>query len=425
MISSGHVLLKDTYSHTAFGTFWPNHEWLAEVYYYAAYRLGGLPLVTLSAAALIVAAWAFVWRLTQGPVRLRFILTACALVPASLHWEPRPHAFSLLFLMLTVYLLLTGRHWWLPLVFLVWANCHGGVLIGLVILSVGLGVAAVETPRLWWEKALVLCSSVAAATLTPLGSAFWTEVPRSLARIRLYPLDEWQPPRVTDLRLLPFWIIAVALCLALLWGWRRLRVPIGRTAAVTLCACAVVLLPLAVGAVRNVGLFLMVAVPALSLLVGDHVRVSPAHRERPVLNLLLIASAVLIASGTIVGAYALRIDHLQWTPLPPASVAALDRCSGNLYNRYDEGGYLIWFARNHPVFLDGRQDPYDPALVLEQIRIEATGDYESAFRRYGIRCAYIPTGSVVATKLTSVAWKPLYQDSRWVVLAEPAGGAGY
>ena len=76
----------------------------------------------------------------------------------------------------------------------------------------------------------------------------------------------------------------------------------------------------------------------------------------------------------------MQIDHLRWTPLPAGSLRALARCPGNLYNRYDEGGYLIWFAPEKPVFLDGRQDPYEPRLVLEQIRIETTGDYAGDVR---------------------------------------------
>jgi hypothetical protein len=94
MWASGRVLLSDVYSHTAAGAFWPNHEWLAEVLYYAAYRVGGLPVVTLLAAALIACAWFIAWTLTSGPPAKAFGLTAVALIPASLWWEPRPHAFS-------------------------------------------------------------------------------------------------------------------------------------------------------------------------------------------------------------------------------------------------------------------------------------------------------------------------------------------
>ena len=51
------VLLTDVYSHTAYGTFWPNHEWLAEVVFYGLLEAGGLPLLTLFAAGLIVGGW--------------------------------------------------------------------------------------------------------------------------------------------------------------------------------------------------------------------------------------------------------------------------------------------------------------------------------------------------------------------------------
>src|SRR5690348_14002573 len=51
------VLLRDVFSHTAYGSFWPNHEWLSQAIFYAVYAAGGLPLLTLFAAAAVVGAW--------------------------------------------------------------------------------------------------------------------------------------------------------------------------------------------------------------------------------------------------------------------------------------------------------------------------------------------------------------------------------
>jgi hypothetical protein len=421
MWSTRRVLLIDTYSHTAYGAFWPNHEWLAEVLYYACYRIGGLALVTLFAATLIALAWSITWRLTTGSVRVRFALTALALVPASLHWEPRPHAFSFLFLMLTVYLMVRQRYAWLPLVFLVWANCHGGVLTGFLVLTTGLIVQMLWSPdgslRRW--SALVACAIT--GSVTPLGLTLWTELPKSIARIRMYPLNEWQPATFTDLRLAPFWLIAALLCVCVL---RRLRTAAAEKwsnersmSAVTMTACAFVLLPLAISAVRNVGLFLMIAVPAITALAPVHLARSASRRERPWLNLTMISAAATASVVAIVYAYAMQIDHLRWTPLPAGSLRALAGCPGNLYNRYDEGGYLIWFAPEKPVFLDGRQDPYAPRLVLDQIRTESTGDYAGAFSQYHIGCAYLPTSSPVVARLATAGWRSLYRDRSWVVLA--------
>src|SRR6185295_18011284 len=104
--------------------------------------------------------------------------------------------------------------------------------------------------------------------------------------------------------------------------------------------------------------------------------------HRPRLNLAIAATAAIAAVLTVTLAYAYNLSRLNWTPLPAASLAALDRCDGNLYNRYDEGGYLIWFAPRHKVFLDGRQDPYPPALIRAQMDAESSGDASELFRHY-------------------------------------------
>jgi hypothetical protein len=318
-----------------------------------------------------------------------------------------------------VFLLVRRRYWWLPLVFVAWANCHGGVLLGFVMLAAGLGVRTLMAPRSWWQAALIGFGCVLAATATPLGLSFWTEIPKSLMRIHLYPLDEWRPPTVMDRHELTFWLIAIVLCGLLL----RNRHGLSRAAAgdLTLYACALAVLPMAMLAVRNVGPFLMIAVPAVTSLV--QVGRGPVARrdaQRPLLNRAIMSSAALAVGITLVWAYRNEIPHLQWAPVPPGALIALRQCPDNLYNRYDEGGYLLWFAPDRRVFLDGRQDPYPPELVLEHIRMETVGgDYKATFSRYGIHCAYLPTVSPTAVHLSASGWKTLYRDSQWAVLSSP------
>jgi hypothetical protein len=418
MWASGRVLLTDNYSHTANGAFWPNHEWLSEVAFYGIYRAGGLPLISLATAAFIVAAWALTWRLMAGSTLRRFAMILSVLIPASLHWEPRPHVFSLLFLMTVVWLVLHRRYLWLPLIFWVWANCHGGVLLGLVVAVAALGAAWYDEPRLWRRFALVFAGCLLAVTATPLGTSFWVELPHSIARIRQYPINEWQPPSLTDIRLLPFWIAATFLCAGLALNWRGLATTGTRQTRIV-CCCAAALLPFSLSAIRNVGPFLMLAMPALSaIFTVDFSGERWQRDERPLMNAALMSAAALTVVITLAYAYGFQIAHLRWSPLPEGSLQALKQCPDNLYNRYDEGGYLIWFAKDRLVFLDGRQDPYPPSLVHEQIRTESSGDFAATFARYNIRCAYLPAGSPVARRLTAVGWKSLYGDADWVVLTE-------
>jgi hypothetical protein len=221
--------------------------------------------------------------------------------------------------------------------------------------------------------------------------------------------------------LIPFWVLAVALVGLMVRHARALSrdVEARRRGSLTVCACALTLLPLAVTAERNVPPFLLLAVPAIAALIWrDEDPVLAGFRQRPRLNAAMTAVAAVLACGTVAYAYAKPIDHMRWAPLPETSLTALRACPDNLYNRYDEGGYLIWFAPDHKVFLDGRQDPYPVDLVKEQVRVETTGDFERVFRRYDIHCAYVPADSVVSRRLLGAGWTPLFRDSSWVVLAD-------
>lgn len=409
------ILLTDVYSHSAYGTFWLNHEWLAEVAYYAMFAMGGLPMVTLFAASLIVTAWALSWRLGKGPARERAIWIGLAVISSSFWWQPRPHAFSLLFIVTTVTLVAKWRLWWLPLVFLVWANCHGGVLLGFVFLGAGLGAQTLLAPSRWRTSVLVVLACMAATTMTPLGFSFWLEIPKSLARIRLYPFDEWQRPALTVPNLLPFWLIAVAFCAGLVRHRQRLRrLPSDEA---TIYACALAVLPLAVMAIRNVGPFLMVAAPAMTTLMplGRGAALAPGE-QRPRLNAAMIAIAAAGVAAALAWAYSNRIPKLRWDPIPAGAIEALRQCPDNLYNRYDQGGYLLFLVPERRVYLDGRQDPYPPALILEQIRLEnGSGAYPEVFTRFDIHCAYLPTDSPTAGQLTQAGWTVMYRDADWVV----------
>jgi hypothetical protein len=422
MWRSREVLLHDTFSHTVYGAAWPNHEWLSQVILYAVYAIGGLPLVTLTAAAAVVCSWWIVWRLTPGSARTRFVAIAAVVAFACGTWSPRPQVFSLLLLATTLALLRTRRYGWLPPLFLLWANLHGGVALGAWLLIAALAASTLESPRST-PRLLAACVGCAlAACVTPLGWRYWIEIADSLGRIKHLGIDEWAPPGIADSALIGFWAMLAAFAALLcargraLWSDDDAR----QRGHLTLVALALALVPAALGAVRNVPPFLMAAVPAVVVLMRTTARTAAlphAAVERPLLNLAIATTAVVAATITVVAAYAVPAVRLGWRPLPAESLAKLAECRGNLYNRYDEGGFLIWFAPDRKVFLDGRQDPYPTSLIADQIRAESTGDVASLLNRYDIRCAYMPTTALVTSRLLEDGWIRLYRDARWTVLA--------
>ena len=139
------VPLKDTYSFTAAGAAWPNHEWLFEAVMYAAYKAGGMAAVSALCAAAIIAASSISWRLMRGSFEIKFVLFAACLATAAVGWALRPQVLTLLAFALTCKLVTESRERWLPALFLVWSNAHGGVVLGIV--AIAAAVAGRWTPR--------------------------------------------------------------------------------------------------------------------------------------------------------------------------------------------------------------------------------------------------------------------------------------
>jgi hypothetical protein len=421
---SGTVQLRDTFSHTVNGGYWPNHEWLSQVLFYGIYGLGGLRLLTACAAALVMATWLIVWRLAPSDPTRRLIIVALAVIPSAMAWSLRPQLFTLFLVAFTAHLLNERRYWGLPVLFVVWANLHGGVVLGIVLLMAAIAHNSLETRR--FPTTLVTTSAlcIVATALTPLGFSLWTEIPASLARLRQYQVLEWRAPSVRDVSLLPFWVMAGTLVLLAL---RRPFHPKSRTAldhegeprtGRWLVVGALTLLPFAVTSSRNVPAFLLIAVPALLLLFESRFP-SPSRRsdrrERPILNVGMLAIAVMASATVVASAWTIQSPRLQWRPMPVETIAAVRACPGRLYNNYDDGGYLIWFVPERTVFLDSRQDPYPPALVQAHIRAELSGEYRALFDRYEIQCALTRTDSPLAARLATDGWRAIHADATWQV----------
>ena len=125
-----------------------DHEWLAEVVFYALVKARWPALTDAVCNRVDPGRLAHLLESRERSSCERFGWVALALMPASVWWEPRPHAFSLLFIMVTVARSspdsVSGG---CRSMFLVWANCHGGVLLGFVLLGAGLGVQTLLAPR--------------------------------------------------------------------------------------------------------------------------------------------------------------------------------------------------------------------------------------------------------------------------------------
>jgi hypothetical protein len=408
-----HVSLADTYSSTATGLFWPNHEWLTEVIFYALYAIGRMPLVTLFCAAVILGTWGLSWSLTEGAFEIRFLVFAVCLVPSAESWAIRPQVFSMALFMLTTVLVLRDRLAWLPIVMLVWTNLHGAVALGLAAVIAALCADVVIRRRIRWPMVLTAIACVLVTFISPLGARLWSFIPASMERSRINQLIEWQAPGASP-GLWPFWGVAAALPIATVLWRRRLD---ERT--LKLVAIAFAILPLALTSIRNVAVFLLAAVPAITALARprDRVeRIRKAAGEHVAVNAGILCAAVLAGAAVVVLAWLAPAPSLGWHPIGPPAIQAIASCGRPLYNTYGDGGVLIWFVPEQKVFIDNRQDPYPIDLLKANHQLELDGNYAAMFEKYGIRCAVVPPTSPTALALSKDAgWSQQYADDRWTV----------
>lgn len=139
MLAHRQVPSVDIFSHTFAGQPWVSYEWLAEVIFAAVFdRAGWAGMVVLTAGSAAAAFGLFASSLarTMAPAgvaiagALGFLLTAPHLVA-------RPHVLAWPVLIVWTTSLTRARAvdrrppWWLLGLMLVWANLHGGFVIGL------------------------------------------------------------------------------------------------------------------------------------------------------------------------------------------------------------------------------------------------------------------------------------------------------
>lgn len=427
-----HVSFVETYSHTAVGAFWPNHEWLWQALSYALYSAGGMPLLTGVGAAIVTGAFALSYRLMVGNETTRFVLMLLGVPLAASVWALRPQIVSLALVATLVTMLARERYRLLPLLFVLWANVHGAVALGVAILG-ATALAAIVSARSGdtrarrraWTLALLTPSCAAATALTPLGTRLWTFIGESMSRSHETLIVEWMPAYPTGLVEIGFWALAAAFVVLLARRWRTVE----RWDDVAVIVAAAVMLPLAARAVRNIPPFLLLAAPAASRLLGPRFTLRPsradggaaatAESDHPRLNLALLGGLSLAGATTIAVAWLTSAPLLGWRPISDGALLAIGACPGPLYNRYGDGGFVVWFAQRTPVFIDSRQDPYPLPFVLDAVAREARGDYAELFARHGIRCAFLPRESPTLPRLRSDGWRTRFADDHWAVLVPP------
>jgi len=368
----------DMYSFTVYGHPWIDHEWLAEIPYYVAWRafgIVGIKVLSLLILEVIFGGLLYLsWRRSRN---IKASAAACyfAILLGSVSFGPRTILFGYLYLLVLLFILEEfhspgrARLWLLPPLFCLWINTHGSWAIGLIVLAIFVAGGfvkgqwgRVEALR-WTRKQLrqlgvAISASVAALFANPYGY-----------RLVLYPMDmafhqklnishvaEWASVDFHDLRGKMAFVLIITLLLGALLARRRWRlyelgfVLFGTYAAFTY--------------VRFLFLAGMLAAP----LVADFLQFMPEYRreiDKPVLNAVILAGALAFVVWGFPRSEQLwqSVDREYPEEILPR-LATLPP-SDHVLNYYLWGGYLGWKDPAFRGFIDSRVDVFEHAGVLE------------------------------------------------------------
>lgn len=196
VIDTWRLTSVDPYSFTQ-DKAWVNHEWLSEVVFGLAYRLAGTAGLTALKCGLLGAAFLLLARLarqTRADVRWWLLaLTFINLGPLGLTF--RPQLWTIVGLTLVCSMLMGHvRLVWMPLLFAVWANMHGGWIVGGGVVGLWLAGRLLDTRSISAvvPGALALVSAVAATLVNPYGWRLWSFLAETV-RVSRPDITEWRP----------------------------------------------------------------------------------------------------------------------------------------------------------------------------------------------------------------------------------------
>ena len=416
---------RDTYSFTVAGQPWINHEWLAELPYYFAFRaLGLVGLKSLAIGILATMMLCLLYLCYQESRNFKASVVCCAIATllATVSYGPRTILFGYLYLVILLIILQRFRSkgsapvWLIPPLFCLWVNTHGSWSLGLIVFF--LVAASGMVGNIWgrlestrWTtlqlKKLILTgvASVAALFVNPYG---WRLVyyPFDLAfkqKLNIAHVAEWVTLDFHSFRgkmvmALVFWLLLSALVRDRRW---------------TLGPLLVLLFGLYSGMTYIRFLFLigLVLAPVLAQTLDFFPRYRPTE-DTPRLN----AVVILLLLGAMAYIWpresTLKKSVDEAYPTGALTYIKANPLQGNMLNFYLWGGYLGWNDPSIKVFVDSRVDIFEYAGVLQDyLDILGIRSPDTVIQKYKIRYVLFPPNEPYSYILQrDPHWKVLYQD---------------
>jgi hypothetical protein len=439
--NSHHIPTTDIFSYTTNHHAWVPHEWLSQVLIYGAYRLGGysglMVWLCVFAAALAIAGYLLCAQYS-GNVKVGFLGGILVWFYSTMVLAVRPQMVGYLLLIVELLLLHLGRtrspRWFygLPVLLLVWVNCHASFFFGLIVVGVFVGCSFLEfeagslVAERWSaaeRKALAIAAGLSAAAvfLNPVGVRQVLYPVNTLfhQHIVVTMIDEWKPLPLNDPR---------GIALLGILAFIGLYVIAQRTARIYVHEVVLLAMGtwLGLSHKRMVIVFGILAAMVVTRLLAKSWEGYDAEKDKPAANAVLIALAVLIVAAAFPRRKSLMQQVEQKSPVKAVEYIKTHHLAGNMMNTFTNGGYLIWALPEHPVFVDGRADVYEWTGVLPQVAEWATVETNpnTLLDKYDVSFCLLERSTPIANAMELLPnWKEVFEDSSSVIFVRKSGAA--
>jgi hypothetical protein len=426
------------FSYTAGNRPWRAYSWGYEVLLSRAYAWFGLMgiggfgvLLTIAVAASLF------WMLHRLSGRFweAWLLTILTCTSFLFNLMPRPVFFSMVLFSITLMLILEAQRqgkvrllYWLPLIFLVWANLHIQFIYGLFLVGLLAGVTLLlrALQRLGWTPDFllmptlplaplfgVLAASMAASCIGPYSFRLYGVVlSYSRAKVPYSMIVELQALSFTSFTHFVLVLLAAGAFFAV--GWQR-KIDLYKLALLTIAT---------VVAFRTQRDAWFICLPAAACLADLPERES---RREPPFSLPETAGAaaaivlllLLMAQNTGFSPRGLDRTISRQFPVDAVNFLRKNPLPGPMYNSFDWGGFLIWYMPQYPVAIDGRNDLYGDSLDARSLKTEGadpsyTQDPYLNDAGFVLLKADVPLAGVLTLDRR---FRPVYKDSIAVVFA--------
>jgi hypothetical protein len=421
------VPYSDLYSFTRFGAPWISTSWLSQVLYGSVHtQWGWAGPVVLASLALAATLAIFIYLLSEYFEPAHCVLAAMLALALSLpHFLARPHILALPIMVAWVGGMIAAADrrappslLLLPLMAL-WANLHGGFILGIALIAPVALVSIWETANgrvlLAARWGFFAFCAMAASCCTPYG---WNTL-LGAAKILdlgelLSILSEWRPADFSSFGIFEaslLGLIGLAFYRGLVLSPPRIMLLLG-------------LIYMALTHVRNIEAYALLLPLILAKPIADHFKLTDASsRKGEVYAPPYITAAAAIA---IVGAaWATTQSYLSHhdfvfvkSQVPAAAMEVLkQRKAARIFNAYEFGGYMI--GSGVPTFIDGRAELYGEKFAtsyFDAIWARKIDNLLQLLADYHIDATLLAPTSPAAQVMDHIAgWKRLYVDEIAVV----------